>query len=193
MPSELWRYAKGLLDGKATSQTAPEFSTHSAHSFFSEVYKSAPHQFETPSWMPSPPSPRAWLCNGHDPGHTRGAGSSDQEVKVFISPLAFRPDFLLHPEEIPLPPACPSQPLQQSHHGGQGSFSLEGGSCQTHPQEFHQGGSIITRKLPPDRAYSGCQEISLDMTHCVPTTTSTLTFRRYSSPPSLVWRSTRLS
>ena len=35
--------------------------------------------------MPSPPSPRARLCNGHDTGHTRGAGSSDQEVKTFLS------------------------------------------------------------------------------------------------------------
>ena len=57
-----------------------------------------------PGCCPPPPtSPRARLCNGHDPGHTRGAGSSDQEVKIFLSPFAFRPDFLLHPEEMPIP------------------------------------------------------------------------------------------
>ena len=52
-----WRYAKGLLDGKATSQTTPEFSATTAHTFFSDVYKSAPHQFQTPPWMPAPPPP----------------------------------------------------------------------------------------------------------------------------------------
>ena len=52
-----WRYAKGLLDGSATSQITPEFSASTAHTYFSEVYKSRPHQFETPSWIPSPPPP----------------------------------------------------------------------------------------------------------------------------------------
>ena len=52
-----WRYAKCLLDGDTTSQSTPKFSASAAHSFFSEVYMSNPHQFETPSWMSSPPPP----------------------------------------------------------------------------------------------------------------------------------------
>ena len=52
-----WRYAKCLLDGDTTSQSTPNFSARAAYSFFSEVYMSSPHQFETPSWMSSPPSP----------------------------------------------------------------------------------------------------------------------------------------
>ena len=52
-----WRYAKCLLDGDTTSQCTPKFSASDAHSFFSEVYMSNPHQFETPSWMSSPPPP----------------------------------------------------------------------------------------------------------------------------------------
>jgi hypothetical protein len=52
-----WRYAKCLLDGDTTSQSSPKFSASAAHSFFSEVYMSNPHQFETPSWMSSPPPP----------------------------------------------------------------------------------------------------------------------------------------
>ena len=44
-----WRYAKNLLDESATSQITPEFSASDAYSFFSEVYKSTPHHFETPS------------------------------------------------------------------------------------------------------------------------------------------------
>ena len=31
--TNFWRYAKGLLDGKATSQTTPEFSATTAHTF----------------------------------------------------------------------------------------------------------------------------------------------------------------
>ena len=54
---DFWRYAKGLLDGESTSQTVPDFSASSAFSFFSEVYESAPHQFEHPSWMPVPLHP----------------------------------------------------------------------------------------------------------------------------------------
>ena len=57
-----WRYAKDLLDGSATSQTTPKFSASDAHSYFSEVYKSNPHHFETPSWMASP-SPPALDCS----------------------------------------------------------------------------------------------------------------------------------
>ena len=52
-----WRYAKGLLDGSAASQTTPEFSASVAHSYFSQVYQSSPHHFEKPSWMSSPPPP----------------------------------------------------------------------------------------------------------------------------------------
>ena len=52
-----WRYAKGLLDGSATSLISPDFSASTAHAYFTEVYKSSPHHFETPSWMPSPPPP----------------------------------------------------------------------------------------------------------------------------------------
>ena len=52
-----WRYAKGLLDGSATSQITPDFSASTAHAYFTEVYKSSPYQFETPSWMPSPQLP----------------------------------------------------------------------------------------------------------------------------------------
>ena len=54
-----WSFTKKLLDGGSTCQTSPEFSASTAHSFFSNVYQSAPHQFQTPSWMPSasPPAP----------------------------------------------------------------------------------------------------------------------------------------
>ena len=54
-----WCFTKKLLDGGSTCQTSPEFSASTAHSFFSNVYQSAPHQFQTPSWMPSasPPAP----------------------------------------------------------------------------------------------------------------------------------------
>ena len=45
-----WRYAKHLFEGKATHQ----ISASTAHSFFSEAYKSTPHQFQTPPWMPAP-------------------------------------------------------------------------------------------------------------------------------------------
>ena len=52
-----WKFAKNLLDGDSTL-TSPEFSASSAHSFFSEVYNSAPHNFQSPSWMPSIPLPQ---------------------------------------------------------------------------------------------------------------------------------------
>ena len=37
--------------------TTPKFSASLAHTFFSEVYSSTPHQFQMPSWMPAPPLP----------------------------------------------------------------------------------------------------------------------------------------
>ena len=43
---DFWRFAKELLDGRATSK---RFSASSVHSFFSNVYQSSPHHFETPS------------------------------------------------------------------------------------------------------------------------------------------------
>ena len=54
-----WKFAKGLLDGGATSQIRPSFSPSTAHSFFSKEYQSAPHHFQTPSWMPLPPLPES--------------------------------------------------------------------------------------------------------------------------------------
>ena len=53
-----WGFAKELLDQGATSQITPDFSSRTAHAYFSEVYKSAPYQFQSPSWMPSPPPPQ---------------------------------------------------------------------------------------------------------------------------------------
>ena len=54
-----WKFARGILDGGGTSQISPSFSASTAHSYFSEVYQSAPHQFQTPPWMPSPPPPES--------------------------------------------------------------------------------------------------------------------------------------
>ena len=54
-----WRYAKDLLDNSTTSQISPGFSADTAHTFFTKVYESGPHEFECPSWMPSPPPPEA--------------------------------------------------------------------------------------------------------------------------------------
>ena len=54
-----WRFAKELLDQGANLQITPDFSASKAHTFFSEVYKSVPHHFQTPSWMPSPPPPQS--------------------------------------------------------------------------------------------------------------------------------------
>ena len=53
-----WKFAKELLDGGSSAKTSPEFSASTAHTFFSEVYTSSPHQFLTPSWMPLPPLPK---------------------------------------------------------------------------------------------------------------------------------------
>ena len=50
-----WQFAKELLDGDSTVQTSPKFSDSTAHSYFSEIYQSVPHHFQTPSWMPSAP------------------------------------------------------------------------------------------------------------------------------------------
>ena len=48
-----WRYAKDLLDGSSTSRVTPVFSASEASFFFTNVYKSSPHHFETPSWLPA--------------------------------------------------------------------------------------------------------------------------------------------
>ena len=42
---------------KATHHISAEFSAPTAHAFFSEVYHSTPHHFQTPSWMPVLPTP----------------------------------------------------------------------------------------------------------------------------------------
>ena len=39
------------------AQTFPPLTASTAHSFFSDVYQSTPHQFSSPSWMPSAPRP----------------------------------------------------------------------------------------------------------------------------------------
>ena len=52
-----WQFSKNLLEDGSSSQTSPSFSASTAHSFFSEVYDSTPHQFECPSWLPSAPPP----------------------------------------------------------------------------------------------------------------------------------------
>ena len=48
---DFWQFAKNLLDDGCTTQTTPEFSASSAHSYFSEVYDSTPHSFTSPSWL----------------------------------------------------------------------------------------------------------------------------------------------
>ena len=57
--NNFWSYAKGLLDSQSTCKIVPTFTASSAQSYFSDVYKSSAHQFETPSWMPIPPPPHS--------------------------------------------------------------------------------------------------------------------------------------
>ena len=57
-----WKFAKNLLDKGSTAHIYPAFSACTAHSFFSEVYKSTPHQFHSPSSLPHAPPPTApWI------------------------------------------------------------------------------------------------------------------------------------
>lgn len=52
-----WGYAKSLLDGSASSTISPVFSAAEAHDYFSRIYESSSHCFETPTWMRSSPPP----------------------------------------------------------------------------------------------------------------------------------------
>ena len=53
-----WKFTKELLDGESSGQTSPEFSASTAYTFFSEVYQSSPHVFQTPAWMSTPSPPK---------------------------------------------------------------------------------------------------------------------------------------
>ena len=63
-----WRYANQLLDGGEAQVVTPKFSASLAHTFFSEVYSSTPHQFQMPSWMPAPPPPGPGKVMDMSPG-----------------------------------------------------------------------------------------------------------------------------
>ena len=52
-----WQFAKNLLDDRSSSRSSPSFSASTAHSFFSNIYDSSPHEFQRPSWLPSAPPP----------------------------------------------------------------------------------------------------------------------------------------
>ena len=53
-----WKFTKELLDGESSGQTSPEFSASTAYTFFSEVYQSSHHVFQTPVWIPTPSPPK---------------------------------------------------------------------------------------------------------------------------------------
>ena len=74
-----WKFARGLLDGGVTSQIFPSFSPSTAHSFFSKVYQSVPHQ--TPSWMP-------WFH------HVHISPSKPYSFPHHITPTNLRPDIM---------------------------------------------------------------------------------------------------
>lgn len=54
---DFWRFAKGLLDDKLSSQTSPAFTQEEAFTYFSKVYSTEPRRYLKPSWLPSPKAP----------------------------------------------------------------------------------------------------------------------------------------
>ena len=56
--SHFWRFAKSLLDNEKASSISPAFSPLEAHNFFTDQYSAQPHDYSSPVWMPSPPSPQ---------------------------------------------------------------------------------------------------------------------------------------
>ena len=60
-----------------------------AYTFFSEVYKSAPHQFLTPSWMPSPPLSKPDCTMQMSPVTDEELAQVIKRCKFFSSSLPF--------------------------------------------------------------------------------------------------------
>ena len=56
--NHFWIFVKDLLDKNLASSISPAFSPQEAHNRFTEQYSAQPHNYSTPSWMPSPASPK---------------------------------------------------------------------------------------------------------------------------------------